>query len=71
MKSIDEADAQARLDEVLDEAQRQQIVIRRQDRDQAIVVSVADYERLRLANTGRFFDAPGGRRRRSVCEWTH
>jgi hypothetical protein len=30
VKSIDEAEAQARLDEILEEAQRQPIVIRRQ-----------------------------------------
>ena len=56
MKAIDEAEAQARLDEILEEAEPQPIVIRRQGRDQAVVVSVADYERLRLANTRSFFD---------------
>lgn len=49
MKSIDEAEAQARLDGVLDEAQRQPIAIRREDREIAIVLSVAEYERLRVA----------------------
>ena len=56
MKAIDEAEAKARLDEILEEAEPQPIVIRRQGRDQAVVVSVADYERLRLANTRSFFD---------------
>jgi prevent-host-death family protein len=50
MKTIDEAEAQARLDEVFEEAQRQPIVITRQGRDTAVVVSIADYERLRVAN---------------------
>ena len=50
MKSIDEAEAQARLDEVLDEAQRQPILIRRQDQTIAAVVSSTDYERLRALN---------------------
>jgi hypothetical protein len=37
MKSIDEAEAQARLDEILEEAQRQPIVIRRQSSRRTIV----------------------------------
>lgn len=40
MKSIDEAEAQARLDEILEEAQRQPIVIRRQGNDAAAIVSM-------------------------------
>ena len=47
MKSIDEAEALARLDEILVEVQRRSIVIRRQGRPIAIVLSVAEYERLR------------------------
>ena len=50
MKSVDEAEAKVHLDEILEEAQRQPIVIRRQGRDQAVVVSLADYERLWLTN---------------------
>ena len=58
MKAIDEAEAQARLDELLEEAQRQPIVITRQGQgqDTAVVVSIADYERLRRANIQGFFD---------------
>ena len=54
MKSIDEADAQARFDEILDEAQQQPIVIRRQGRDVAVIVRAADYERLRALNVQSF-----------------
>ncbi len=50
MKTIDEAEAQARFDEILDEAQQQPIVIRRQGRDVAAIVSVPDCERLRALN---------------------
>lgn len=56
MKSIDEAEAQARLDEILEEAQRQPIVIRRQGNDVAAIVSMTDFERLRLANIQSLFD---------------
>ena len=56
MKSIDEAEAQVRLDEILDEAQRQSIVIRRQDREIASVLSMAAYERLRDGAVRAFLD---------------
>jgi antitoxin Phd len=55
MKSIDEAEAQARLDEILEEAQRQPIVITRQGQDTAVVVSIADDDRFRTANVESFF----------------
>lgn len=54
MKSIDEAEAQARLDEMLEEAQRQPIVIRRQAQDAAVVVSMTQYERLRALDVQAF-----------------
>jgi prevent-host-death family protein len=47
MKSIDETEAQARLDEIIEEAQRQPIVIRQRGIDTAVVLSIAEYERLR------------------------
>ena len=56
MKSIDEAEAQARLGEILEEAQRQPIVIRREGQELAAIVSVTDYERLRLANIQSFLE---------------
>ena len=62
MKSIDEAEAQARLDEVLEESQRQPIVITRQGRDTAVVVSATDYERLRVANIVDIFVEDSWRR---------
>jgi prevent-host-death family protein len=57
MKFIEEAEAQARLGEILDEAQRQPIVIRRRGQDTAAIVSIADYERLRLADVSAFLQA--------------
>jgi antitoxin Phd len=47
MRTVDAAAAQAHLDQILEDAQRQPIVIRGQDRDIAVVLSVAQYERLR------------------------
>ena len=40
----------------IDEAQHEPIVIRRQDRDIAVVLSMADYERLRTGNIQAFLD---------------
>jgi prevent-host-death family protein len=54
MKAIDIAEAQARLNELLKEAQQQPIVIRRGDQDLAAVVSVALYERLRALDVESF-----------------
>ena len=57
MKSIDEAETQARLNEILKEAQRQTIVITRQGRDLAVIMSIASYERLRRGNIEAFLQA--------------
>ena len=56
MKSVAATDAKNRLGAILDEAQREPIVIRRQDRDIAVVLSMADYERLRAGNIQAFLD---------------
>jgi prevent-host-death family protein len=56
MKSVPATEAKNRLGAILDEAQRGPIVIRRQDRDIAVVLSMADYERLRAGNIQAFLD---------------
>jgi len=60
MKFIDEAEAQARLDEILDEVQRQPIVIRRQGRESAILLSLVEFERLRSNNIRAFLELRNG-----------
>lgn len=50
MKTIPATQAKNRLGAVLDAAQREPVVIRRQDRDVAVILSMADYERMRSAN---------------------
>lgn len=57
MKSIAATEAKNRLGAVLDDAQREPIVIRRQDREIAVILSMADYERLRSGNVKAFLDA--------------
>jgi len=56
MKRVAATEAKNRLGAILDDAQREPIVIRRQDRDIAVVVSMADYERLRSGNIQAFLD---------------
>jgi prevent-host-death family protein len=56
MKSVAATEAKNRLGAILDEAQREPIVIRRQDRDVAVLLSMADYERLRAGNIQAFLD---------------
>ena len=56
MKSVPATEAKNRLGAILDEAQREPIVIRRQDRDIAVVLSMADYDRLRSGNIQAFLE---------------
>jgi len=56
MKFVAATEAKNRLGAILDDAQRGPVVIRRQDRDIAVVLSMADYERLRTGNVQAFLD---------------
>lgn len=54
MRSFSATDAKQRLGEVLDAAQREPVVIRRQNRDVAVLLSPQDYDRLRSVNANEF-----------------
>ena len=56
MKTVAATEAKNRLGAMLDAAQREPIVIRRQNRDVAVLLSMADYDRLRSANVRAFLD---------------
>ncbi len=56
MKRVPATEAKNRLGALLDEAQREPIVIRRQNRDIAVILSMADYERLRTGNLKAFLE---------------
>lgn len=56
MRTVDAAAAQARLYQILEDAQRQPIVIQQQGRDIAVVLSVGAYERLRLDTVRAFVE---------------
>ena len=46
MRTVSETDAKRRFAALLDEAQREPVVIRRRDRDIAVLMSPREYERL-------------------------
>ncbi len=56
MKRVHATEAKNRLGAILDDAQREPVVIRRQGRDIAVVMSTADYERLRSGNIQAFLE---------------
>lgn len=56
MKTIATTEAKNRLGAILDDAQREPIVIREQDRDVAAVLSMSEYERLRTGIVRAFLD---------------
>lgn len=62
MKTVPATEAKNRFGAILDDAQREPVVIQRQERDIAVVLSMADYERLRSGNARAFLEL-----RRSVA----
>lgn len=54
MQYISATDAKQRLAALLDAAQREPVVIRRQNRDIAVVLSPREYDRLRALNLAEF-----------------
>jgi prevent-host-death family protein len=56
VKTVSATEAKNRLGAILDDAQREPVVISRQDRDIAVVLSMADYERVRTGNIQAFLD---------------
>lgn len=54
MRYVSATDAKQRLAALLDAAQREPVVIRRQKRDVAVLLSPQEYERLRALNRDEF-----------------
>ena len=50
MRTVSATDAKQRLAALLDAAQREPVLIRRQNRDVAVIMSAEAYERIRGAN---------------------
>jgi len=54
MRHVTATDAKQRLAALLDAAQREPVVIRRQKRDVAVILSAEEYDRLRSFNVAEF-----------------
>ncbi len=54
MQYVSATDAKQRLAALLDAAQREPVVIRRQNRDVAVILSPHEYDRLRALNADEF-----------------
>lgn len=54
MRYVSATDAKQRLAALLDAAQREPVVIRRQNRDVAVLLSRQEYDRLRALNASEF-----------------
>jgi prevent-host-death family protein len=50
VKTVSATDAKQRLAALLDAAQREPVLIRRQNRDVAVIISAQEYERIRKVN---------------------
>jgi prevent-host-death family protein len=54
VRTVSATDAKQRLAALLDAAQREPIIIRRQKRDVAVIMSAEEYERIRDLNAAEF-----------------
>jgi len=54
VRSVSATDAKQRLAALLDAAQREPVMIRRQNRDVAVIMSAQEYERIRRKNIDEF-----------------
>ena len=54
MKTVSATEAKQRFAAVLDDAQREPVVIRRQKRDVAVIMSAEEYDRIRGARIDEF-----------------
>jgi prevent-host-death family protein len=54
MKTVTATDAKQRFAALLESAQREPVLIRRQNRDLAVIMSAEEYERIRRADLDEF-----------------
>lgn len=57
MKKVAATEAKNRLGAILDAAQREPVIIQRQSRDVAVILSMAEFDRIRARNVAAFFEA--------------
>lgn len=54
MKTVSATEAKQTFAAVIDKAQREPVIIRKQNRDVAVIMSIEDYQRLTQANLQEF-----------------
>ena len=57
MKKVAATEAKNRLGAILDDAQREPVIIQRQSRDVAVILSMAEFDRIRARNVVAFLEA--------------
>jgi prevent-host-death family protein len=57
VKKVAATEAKNRLGALLDDAQREPVIIQRQERDIAVLISMAEFERIRASNVAAFLEA--------------
>lgn len=57
MKKVAATVAKNRLGAILDDAQREPVIIQRQSRDVAVILSMAEFDRIRGRNVAAFLEA--------------
>lgn len=57
MRRVAATEAKNRLGAVLDDAQREPVIIQRQSRDVAVILSMAEFDRIRARNVAAFLEA--------------
>lgn len=57
MKKVAATEAKNRLGAILDDAQREPVIIQRQSRDVAVILSMAEFDRIRGRNVVAFLEA--------------
>ena len=56
MRRIAATEAKNRLGALIDDAQREPIIISKQDRDVAVILSMSEFERMRSSNAQAFIE---------------
>ena len=57
MKKVAATEAKNRLGAIIDDAQREPVIIQRQSRDVAVILSMAEFHRIRASNVAAFLEA--------------
>ncbi len=69
MKKVAATEAKNRLGAILDEAQREPVIIQRQSRDVAVILSMTEFDRIRASNVAAFLEASKALAAEAKSKW--